>query len=212
MVRTSPTRAVLSAAWCSAGACHYPVLAALAARRGGDRVLLGAACDLDHALWLQVAVGDFWSSEDGQCYDDMNAQVWQVPPTSDPTFLLNFMVWCGVVSTTPLHINAPCSRESISSACGFLRAGLFQSGDEPAVSPSGSCGRRSSVGRRRPGVGSQRRRRGCGGRRPCTGPQSVGAQSDWLRADDGPHVDQAHRVVTGRKCAPHAARAQNSAA
>ena len=30
------------------------------------------------AMALQVAVGDMWSSEDGECFDDMNAQVWQV--------------------------------------------------------------------------------------------------------------------------------------
>ena len=28
---------------------------------------------------MQVAVGDMWSSEDGECFDDTNAQVWQVP-------------------------------------------------------------------------------------------------------------------------------------
>lgn len=25
----------------------------------------------------KVPLGDFWSSEDGECWDDMNAQVWQ---------------------------------------------------------------------------------------------------------------------------------------
>ena len=34
-------------------------------------------CKVPAPPCAQVPIGDFWSSEDGHCWDDMNAHVWQ---------------------------------------------------------------------------------------------------------------------------------------
>ena len=46
-----------------------------------------------------------WSSEDGECFDDMNAQVWQVPQLKAAR--------CGFV-TVPTHPDSPSSRHVAS--------------------------------------------------------------------------------------------------